>query len=79
FQAYQPNLEREQSRRENLRITDEIVAALNDRRISLAFQPIVAASDPREVSSYECLLRIRRGDGSLLPASTIVPVAEKLG
>ncbi|MGL4286174.1 MAG: EAL domain-containing protein [Phreatobacter sp.] len=79
FQAYQPNLEREQSRRENLKITDEIVAALNDRRISLAFQPIVAARDPHEVSSYECLLRIRRGDGSLLPASTIVPVAEKLG
>jgi diguanylate cyclase (GGDEF)-like protein len=79
FQAYTPNLEREQQRRENLRITDEIVAALNDRRIALAYQPIVAAGPARTVSSYECLLRIRRPDGSLLPASVIVPLAEKLG
>ncbi len=79
FQAYVPNLERDRQRRENLRITDEIVAALNDRRVGLAFQPIVSAGPDRRVASYECLLRIRRPDGSLLPASTIVPLAEKLG
>ncbi|MBL8568177.1 MAG: phosphodiesterase [Phreatobacter sp.] len=79
FQAYVPNLERDRQRRENLRVTDEIVAALNDRRVGLAFQPIVSAGADRRVSSYECLLRIRRSDGSLLPASTIVPLAEKLG
>jgi diguanylate cyclase (GGDEF)-like protein len=79
FQLYAPNLEREQQRRENLRITDEIVAALNDRRIALAYQPIVSAGPDRVVSSYECLVRIRRADGSLLPASIIVPLAEKLG
>ena len=34
FLAYQPNIEREAQRRENVRATDEIVAALNERRIS---------------------------------------------
>ena len=79
FQAYLPNVEREQNRREYRRITDEIVNALEDNRISLAFQPIVAAAPPHRVASYECLLRIRSADGTLLPAATIVPVAEKLG
>lgn len=79
FQAYVPNLERDRQRRENLRITDEIVSALNDRRIGLAFQPIVSAGPDRRVASYECLLRISRPDGSLLPAATIVPLAERLG
>jgi diguanylate cyclase (GGDEF)-like protein len=79
FRAYAPNLEREQIRRQNLRVTDEIVAALNDRRIGLAFQPIVRAADANQIVSYECLLRIKRPDGSLLPASAIVPLAEKLG
>jgi len=79
FQIYAPSLERERARRENLRITDEIVSALNDRRISLAFQPIVTAGSERRTAYYECLLRIRRADGSLLPASAVVPLAEKLG
>ncbi|CEJ10883.1 Phytochrome-like protein cph2 [bacterium YEK0313] len=79
FQAYLPNLEREQSRREYRRVTDEIVSALEQNRIRLAFQPIVAAKPPYRAVSYECLLRISAADGTLLPAATIVPVAEKLG
>lgn len=79
FQAYLPNLEREQSRREYRRVTDEIVSALEQNRIRLAFQPIVTAKPPYRAVSYECLLRISAADGTLLPAATIVPVAEKLG
>ena len=44
FQAYQPNLEREAQRRENVRATDEIIAALNARRISLVYEPVVAVA-----------------------------------
>lgn len=79
FQIYAPSLERERARQENLKTTDEIVSALNDRRIGLAFQPIVTAGPERRAAYYECLLRIRRADGTLLPASAIVPLAEKLG
>ena len=41
FQAYRPNVERETLRRDNVRATDEIVTALNERRILLAFEPVV--------------------------------------
>jgi diguanylate cyclase (GGDEF)-like protein len=78
FLAYRPNIEREALRRDNVRATDEIVAALNERRIFLAYETIVAATD-RRPAFYECLMRIRRGDGSLIAAGDIVPVAERLG
>jgi diguanylate cyclase (GGDEF)-like protein len=78
FQAYRPSLEREAQRRENVRATDEIVAALNDRRVMLVFEP-VARTDTREIAFYECLMRLQRPDGSLLPAQDIVPAAERLG
>ncbi len=45
FQAYRPNVEREALRRENVRATDEIVTALNERRILLAFEPVVDDRD----------------------------------
>ena len=78
FQAYRPSVEREAIRRENVRATDEIVAALNERRIFLAYEIVAAAMD-RKPAFYECLMRIRRTDGSLVVASDIVPVAERLG
>jgi diguanylate cyclase (GGDEF)-like protein len=78
FLAYRPNVEREALRRENVRATDEIVAALNERRIFLAYEPVVSAAD-RRPAFYECLMRIRRNDGTLVAAHEIVPVAERLG
>ena len=78
FQAYRPNIEREAMRRENVRATDEIVAALNERRIFLAYETVAASAD-RQPAFYECLMRIRRTDGSLIAANDIVPVAERLG
>jgi diguanylate cyclase (GGDEF)-like protein len=78
FQAYRPNIEREAMRRENVRATDEIVAALNDRRIFLAYESVASATDGLP-AFYECLMRIRRTDGSLIAANDIVPVAERLG
>ncbi len=78
FLAYRPSVERDAARRDNLRATDEIVAALNERRIFLAYETVVNAAD-RQPAFYECLMRIRRTDGSLTGANEIVPVAERLG
>ena len=78
FLPYRPSIEREAQRRENVRSTDEIVAALNERRILVAFEPVVTAAT-RQPAFYECLMRIRREDGTLVPASTVIPVAERLG
>jgi diguanylate cyclase (GGDEF)-like protein len=78
FQPYRPNLEREAVRRENVRAGDEIVTALNERRILLAFEPVVEAAS-RQPAFYECLMRIRRADGALVDAKEVVPIAERLG
>ncbi len=78
FLAYRPNVEREALRRENVRATDEIVAALNDRRIFLGYETVASAID-RRPAFYECLMRIRRANGTLLAAQDIVPMAERLG
>ena len=61
-----------------MRATDEIITALNERRILLAFEPVVAIGS-RQPAFYECLMRVRRADGSLLAVNDAVPVAERLG
>ncbi|MDE2376454.1 bifunctional diguanylate cyclase/phosphodiesterase [Bradyrhizobium sp.] len=78
FGAWRPNAERDAQRRVNIRVTDEIVTALNERRIVLAYEPVVTASS-REGAFYECLVRMEQGDGRTLLAPDIVPVAERLG
>ncbi|MET0220890.1 MAG: phosphodiesterase [Tardiphaga sp.] len=78
FAMWRPNVERDAQRRVNIRVTDEIVTALNERRIVMAFEPVVNAGT-RDPAFYEALVRMRQDDGELLLAPDIVPVAEKLG
>lgn len=78
FAVYRPSVERDALRRESVRVTDEVVAALNDRRIALAFEPVVDATT-RETKFYECLMRIAKSDGSLVHAHEIIPIAERVG
>ena len=78
FGLWRPNVERDAQRRVNMRVTDEIVTALNDRRIVAAFEPVVQANS-RNAAFYECLVRMEQGDGQVLLAPDIVPVAERLG
>src|SRR5262249_15300834 len=78
FLAYRPNLERDALRRESVRSTDEIIAALNERRILLTYEPVVDART-RAPAFYECLMRLQRPDGSLAPAQEVIPFAEHLG
>jgi EAL domain-containing protein (putative c-di-GMP-specific phosphodiesterase class I) len=62
----------------NIRVTDEIVTALNERRITMAFEPVVEAK-ACNAAFYECLVRMEQDDGQVLLAPDIVPVAERLG
>ena len=78
FQAYQPNPERDAQRKENVRATDEIIKGLNERRLFLVYEPVVAIGS-RQPAFYECLMRVRRDDGSLLAVNEVVPLAERLG
>jgi diguanylate cyclase (GGDEF)-like protein len=78
FMPYRPNIEREALRRENLRSGDEIISALNERRVAIAFEPVVETLS-RRIAFHECLLRIHRTDGEIITAQNVVPVAEHLG
>jgi diguanylate cyclase (GGDEF)-like protein len=78
FSLWRPNVERDAQRRVNIRVTDEIVTALNEGRIAMAFEPVVEARS-RDTAFYECLVRMEQDDGQVLLAPDIVPVAEKLG
>jgi len=78
FQTYRPNAERDAMRREVMRSSDEIVAALNERRILVAYEPVVLAQS-RKHAFYECLMRIRRHDGVLVTAQEVIPIVERLG
>lgn len=78
FNAYQPSPSRETARLRQMQISDEVVQALKDNRIRLAFQPIIAARS-RKVSHYEGLLRLQKPDGSILTAGHFVPACEQMG
>lgn len=78
FVAYRPSVERATLRRENVAATEEIIAALAERRILTAFEPVVEAAS-RRIAFREALIRIRRADGSLTDAAAVIPIAERLG
>jgi diguanylate cyclase (GGDEF)-like protein len=78
LEVFRPNAEREAMRRENMRASDAIVSALNERRIVPAFEPVMEAGSRRLVF-HEGLMRIGRPDGSNIAASDVMPIAERLG
>ena len=78
FCCYVPCERQESERRRNVGIADDIIRALNDRRMMIALQPIVT-SRSHEPELYECLLRMRRLDGSVVSASEFIHVAEQFG
>src|SRR5205085_11863168 len=59
FLIWRPNVERAAQRRVNIRVTDEIVTAPNERRIVTAFEPAVNART-REPAVRECLVPRRQ-------------------
>ncbi|MCP5431676.1 MAG: GGDEF and EAL domain-containing protein [Alphaproteobacteria bacterium] len=78
FRAFLPEPNRESRRKRNLLIGDQIIAALAEGRMKLAFQPIVAA-DTGAVVQYECLARLIGRDGEAMAAGEFIAVAEQMG
>lgn len=76
FSCFVPCERQESERQRNVTIADDIIRALNDRRMMIALQPIVT-SRSHEPELYECLLRMRRPDGSVVSASEFIQVAER--
>jgi len=76
--VYRLSTEKVADRRSALTSGDRVLRAMRDDRLALAFQPIVRARSG-EPAMYECLLRMRAEDGSIVPAGQFVPAVERLG
>ena len=78
FAVYTPGQAISDAHRLEAAVADEILAALNQRRVLVAYQPVVGAADGR-VAFYEALLRVRQEDGEIVGPAAYLPVAEKAG
>ncbi len=75
---FAPNVAPDHTRTQTLSVSDEIISALNERRIVLAYQPVVPTSVDGK-PFFEALLRLRRRDGEIIGPAALLPVAEKAG
>lgn len=78
FHVYSASPDRQATRKRNLMLGEEVISALNERRLVLAYQPIVQSGN-RQTAFYECLLRMVRPDGQIAPAGDFIAVCEQLG
>lgn len=78
FEAYTANSNKTLQRSTNREMTEIVLSALNDRRIRLAYQPIILAKTG-EIVMHECLARMLTPEGEWKGAGYFVPEAERLG
>ncbi|WP_246564305.1 EAL domain-containing protein [Ancylobacter sonchi] len=78
FAVFQPAFDRAAEHRANLQFADNIVRALDEGRVGLAFQPVAASRD-RRIAFHEALVRVRGSDGYVLNGAAVIPTAERFG
>jgi diguanylate cyclase (GGDEF)-like protein/PAS domain S-box-containing protein len=78
YVVFRSSDEQRQMHRLTLAIVEDVQKALKSDRITFAYQPIVDAHD-YSVDHYECLLRLIREDGTVVPAGAFLPVVEQSG
>jgi EAL domain-containing protein (putative c-di-GMP-specific phosphodiesterase class I) len=67
-----------EQQREHDRVAKDIVAAMDEDRVVVYYQPIYSVEEKCFVSA-EALVRITNPDGSLMPPGKFIPVAERTG
>jgi len=78
WSLFTDKLDKVSQRQRNAQMSDLILSALNERRVVLAYQPIVGDLGDKP-HHYECLVRMRDREGGLVPAPEFIPAAERLG
>ena len=76
--AYEASLQVDMSRHLAQAVAEQVVSALNDRRIEIYLEPVVAAADGTPVFA-EALIRLRLDDGTLLRPASFLSTAESTG
>ncbi|MEE4208737.1 MAG: EAL domain-containing protein [Parvularcula sp.] len=64
-------------RHRDVETSDLILTALNERRVGIAFQPIVTDVGAPQ-SKFECLIRLTDADGQEIPAPHFIAAAERM-
>ncbi len=64
--------------RQQMGLANYLRRAIQENRLRLAFQPVVASASGH-ISHYEALLRIIGEDGKISSAGALIPVAERMG
>jgi len=59
-------------------IIDTVARAISDKRVLLAYQPIVHAKNPLKPAFYEGLIRIMDETRDIIPAKDFIPIVETL-
>jgi diguanylate cyclase (GGDEF)-like protein len=75
---YDPKTMRGERRRGPVARAADVLNLLNQRRITIACQPVVEATS-REVAFSEALLRIEGEDGRIVIAADVIPAVERIG
>ena len=78
FVSFAPSPERAAARQDNAQLSRQLIGALGEGRLRLAFQPVVDIAT-RQPVFHEALLRLEQPDGSVVGAGQIVPLADRLG
>jgi len=78
FELYALSAGQRAVQRRDLAIARRVQEALQDNRLTFAYQPIVNARS-HQPEFHECLLRIRTRNDLVIPAGQFVPMVEDLG
>jgi diguanylate cyclase (GGDEF)-like protein len=78
FAAYAPSPDMQERRRGNAALSRELVTALNENRLRLAFQPVLDAATRRPVF-HEALARLQDSTDGMTEHGEFVQAAERLG
>ena len=78
FMVYEHSAQKESARIRQMAVADEVIGALKDNRLKLAYQPLIHAKT-RKVMHHEALLRMGRVSGEIVSAGYFVPAAEQMG
>lgn len=78
FVSYRHSAEVIEQRRRSMATGDRVLRALKERRLKLAYQPIVDIGDCRP-RMYESLLRMLTDDGEVISAGSFMAAVEELG
>jgi diguanylate cyclase (GGDEF)-like protein len=76
--AYRLTDDQRREHRASMATGERVQRALKERRLLFAFQPVVDGASGA-VDYYECLLRMRETDGTIVAAGQFVPMIEQLG